>query len=146
MANYSDSDLAQAAWEKINAGCTEQEVLTQAEDLANRGETDDAEYWQRVAETMGRLKSHPSLQLCMVCGKEAEETREIENGIQQRCTDCGLFQIVEPLLADWRQKPESYKAYRGHIDAYIGYCTERGVSVRLSDVSMAMIKRGTYNL
>ena len=146
MVSYSNTDLAQAAWKMIKVGGTEQDVRTHAEDMANRGEADDAEYWQCVAETMERLKLIRADEPCMICGMDADETREMENGIQQHCVECGLFQIVEPLLTDWRRSPDRYKVLLADIEAYIGYCTERGAPAILNDVSMAMIKRGMYRL
>lgn len=146
MTRHSYSELAEVASKMIQAGYNPEQLLTIAEDLANRGEPDDADYWQRVVATMAHATPDPARQACIICGHPADETKLVADGIQQDCVACGVFQVLEPLLTYWRQNPDHYESHRGRIEAYLDYCEGRGEAVRLNEVSMAMIKRGTYHL
>ncbi len=145
MTRHSYSELAEVATKMIQAGHGPELLLTIAEDLASRGEPDDADYWQRVVATMAHFPPDPRRQACLICGHPVDETISTTGGVRQDCVACGVFEVAEPLLSYWRENPRHYEDYRSLIEAYLDYCATRGETVRLTELSMAAIKRGSFH-
>jgi hypothetical protein len=141
MIFHNDNDLAHAAWDMIKKGCAEQDLLTKAEDMANRGEADDADQLQCVVERMARLRSDPNKRPCQICGYGAEVTADIDDGIEQHCPGCGSFQVERRLLDDWRSQPEDYQVLRREMLSYISHCNLRGLTPKLDAATLDHLRR-----